>query len=259
MGDYTKKGTCIWCLKSKPETTFNNKPHTIPRGLNIENIGFDICDSCNSYFGTDEKGKIVTYSLDKIIKEFFFIHKFMLSKRHELSWRDLRSQFFVYQHNKGKLKIKVDYILNPTYANEFTRKFKRGIYCMFLQEYHRITENGLDARFDTIRNFVRDDKGDIPLYYLVNNVGIRMTEDLDLPLQIPFTEFTLKRIDDYGYYHMMMTGLNFYLAITDQASQNIEWLKDETNKSIGSGFVFSKLIELRKINQIDFTLAKWNR
>lgn len=32
----------------------------------------------------------------------------------------------------------------------FTRCFKRGLYELFLQEYHRQTGNGLDERFDGV-------------------------------------------------------------------------------------------------------------
>lgn len=65
---YINKGICIWCLKSKPEVKFLHKPHTIPRTLNNVNIGFDICDDCNHFFGTDNRNNIVPYSLDKITK-----------------------------------------------------------------------------------------------------------------------------------------------------------------------------------------------
>ncbi|WP_167357249.1 hypothetical protein [Myroides marinus] len=236
---------------------FKTKPHTIPRTLNNENIGFDICDSCNSFFGTDNNGSIVSYSLDKISKEFFNVHKFLLTNKNSESWKEFKSQFFNYYHKSGKLKIKVDYIRNPSYANEFTRKFKRGIYNMFLQEYHRITENGLDEKFNKIREFVRNNNGDIPLYYLVSNNGIRLTENIDEPLEIHFNDLSLKIIDNYGYYHFTMTGLNFYLFVTDKAYENIDFIEKEANKLIGSGFVFIDFIELKRINQIDFTLNNW--
>ncbi|MBH2025109.1 MAG: hypothetical protein I8H78_11955, partial [Flavobacteriales bacterium] len=212
--EYIKKGQCIWCLKSKPEVKFYTKPHTIPKTLNSENIGFDICDSCNHFFGTDESNGVVSYSIDKITKEFFNVHKFLLSTKNSDSWKKFKSQFFRYYHTSQKLKIKVDYFRRPSYANEFTRKFKRGIYNIFLQEYHRVTENALDEKFNKIRDFVRYNNGDIPLHYLVSSNGVRINEDLKKPIQLPFNEYTIERIDKMGYYDFMMTGLFFYLSVT---------------------------------------------
>lgn len=257
--EYIKKGKCIWCLKSRPDVQFITKPHTIPRKLNHENIGFDICDSCNSFFGSDKNDSIVTYSIDKISQEFFNVHKFSLTDKNSESWKKFKSQFFDYYHSSKKLKIKVDYRSNPIYANEFTRKFKRGIYNMFLQEYHRVTENGHDKKFDKIRDFVRNNNGDIPLFYLVSSNGVRIHENLNEPLQIPFNKYSLQNIDKFGFFTLMMTGLQFYLAVTVKSDENTDFIIKEANKLIGSGFVFNDLIELKKITQIDFTLAKWNK
>ena len=124
--EYIKNGKCIWCLKSKPEVKFYTKPHTIPKTLNPDNIGFDICDSCNSFFGSDDKLNKVTYSIDKVLKEFFNVHKFLLlTKKDSNSWKNFKSQFFNYYHKSRTLKLNVDYIRNAPYANELTRKFKR--------------------------------------------------------------------------------------------------------------------------------------
>lgn len=36
---------------------FENKPHVLPRSLGGNEIGFDICDDCNAYFGKATSGK----------------------------------------------------------------------------------------------------------------------------------------------------------------------------------------------------------
>lgn len=257
--EYLKKGQCIWCLKSKPEVKFYTKPHTIPKTLNVENIGFDICDSCNHFFGTDESNGIVPYSIDKISKEFFNVHKFLLTEKNPDSWKTFKSQFFRYYHTSKKLKIKVDYFRNPAYAKEFTRKFKRGIYNMFLQEYHRVTENALDERFNKIRDFARYNKGDIPLYYLVSSNGVRVNEDLKKPIQLHINQYAIERIENLGFYDFTMTGLHFYISVTDNSLNNLDTIIIEAKNLIGSGFIFKKLIELKRINQIDFTLQNWNK
>lgn len=257
--EYIRQGKCIWCLKSKPEVAFFTKPHTIPKRLNAHNIGFDICDSCNNFFGSDNKLDKVTYSIDKVLKEFFNVHKFLLSNNKDSnSWRRFRSQFFSYYHTSKTLKLNIDYRRNASYANQLTRKFKRGVYNIFLQEYHRNTESGLDKRFDRLRDFVRHDRGELPLYYLKSSNGVRITEDLKIPHELPFNDHVLEIIDNYGFYQLRMTGLNFYVAATEKASSNFDYLISDSRKQIGSGFVFKELIELKKLSEIDFTLRNWN-
>jgi len=257
--EYIRKGKCIWCLKTKPEVEFYTQPHTIPKKLNSHNIGFDICDSCNKFFGSDNKLDKVTYSIDKVLKELFNVHKFLLNNnKNSNSWKTFKSQFFNYYHTSKTLKLNIDYRRNIPYANQLTRKFKRGIYNIFLQEYHRNTGNGLDSKFDRIREFVRHDSGDIPLYYLRNSNGIRLTEDLETPHELPFNDYVLEIIDKFGFYQLSLTGLNFYVAVTEKANSNFDYLIKDSHQQIGSGFIFDKLIELKKISQIDFTLRNWN-
>lgn len=257
--EYIQKGKCIWCLESRPNVTFFTQPHTIPKALNSHNIGFDICDICNKFFGSDNNSERVTYSIDKILKEFFNVHKFLLSNdKDSNSWKRFKSQFFNYYHTQKTLKLKIDYIRDPNYANQFTRKFKRGIYNIFLQEYHRHTENGLDEKFNRIRNFVRYDIGDLPLFYLKNSNGVRIVEDLELPHFLSFNDYSLELMEKYGFYHLNLTGLYFYVMATEKADSNSEYLFRDSQELIGTGFVFTELIELKKLNEIDFTLRNWN-
>lgn len=257
--EYIKAGQCIWCLKQKPSTSFYTKPHTIPRTLNAHNIGFDICDSCNNFFGSDNNQEKVTYSIDKVLKEFFNVHKFLLTNSKDSdSWKKFKSQFFSYYFTSKKLKINIDYIRNPDYAKEVTRKFKRGIYNIFLQEYHRNTGNALDEKFNIIRDFVRYDKGEVPLFHLKGSNGVRIVEDLELSHKLPFNDHSLEILKTYGFYHLHLAGLNFYLAATDVAFSNMDYIINESQVLIGSGFVIKELIELKKMTDIDFTLRKWN-
>ena len=53
--EYIRKGKCIFCGKASPEVTFFEKPHTTPHSLGSDRIGFDICDSCNHFFGEPDK------------------------------------------------------------------------------------------------------------------------------------------------------------------------------------------------------------
>ncbi|MCC4227169.1 HNH endonuclease [Zunongwangia profunda] len=257
---YKKKGICIWCLKSGKETSFLTKPHTIPKKLNAHNIGFDICDECNKYFGYDNNEERIKYSIDKITKEILNVHKFLLSnKKNSNSWRNFKSQFFNYYHSENMLKFRIYYRKNIGFEEAFTKKFKRGIYNIFLQEYHRNTENGLDKQFDALRAFVRYGIGNFPLYYLKNRKGIRITEDLDMPMKFSFNQHVQNIIQQFGFYHMTLKGLNFFISVNEKAFQNIDnYLLPECKYLMGSGFVFDQLITIKRISQIDFTTQDWD-
>ena len=47
-------------------------------------------------------------------------------------------------------------------------------------------------------------------------------EDLKKPLQLPFNDYVINRINEQGYYNLIMTGLQFYLLVTDKAYENID-------------------------------------
>ena len=57
MQKYVNTGKCIWCGRAEPEVTFLTEPHVLPRRLGGKEIGFDVCDECNHYFGTAQKGR----------------------------------------------------------------------------------------------------------------------------------------------------------------------------------------------------------
>jgi len=256
--EYTVLGKCIWCEKTKPDVSFDTKPHTIPKRLNAHKIGFDICDSCNNFFGSDDNSERVTLSIDKTLKEFINVHQFLLSNnRNSESWKYFKSQIFHYYHKSNALKLRVDYRKNGEYHHLLTRKFKRGIYNIFLQEYHRRTKNGLDDKFDELRNFVRYDKGEIPLFHLKNSRGVRLTEDVNIPHELSFNNHVLSVIDKYGFYYINLKGLSFYLAVTKTAEKNSAYLMKDSRDLIGNGFAFEKLIEVKKMSDIDFTIQNW--
>lgn len=68
--EYVHTGECIWCKRKKPYVTFFTAPHIVPKSLGGTEIGFDICDDCNKYFGkcTSENKAI---SIDLAFKEVF--------------------------------------------------------------------------------------------------------------------------------------------------------------------------------------------
>ena len=53
---FVNTGKCIWCSRSCPEVTFFSEPHILPHSLGGDEIGVDVCDDCNHYFGKATRG-----------------------------------------------------------------------------------------------------------------------------------------------------------------------------------------------------------
>lgn len=229
----------------------------MPRSLGSDNIGFDICDDCNHYFGQPDKLSFPKLCIEVCVKEVFGMVKHLLnaSKNDEYGKTNrMRSIFFEYRHSESKIKIKSNFQYNYKFINTFTNQFKRGVYEMFLQEYHKTTQNGLDEKFNEIREYARFNRGNIPLYYLQNN-GVFLLEDNISNPKFHFSENQFQTIDDYGFYSLMLWGQMFFLEVTPRARLCRDiYLRKEATKLIGTGFVYRGLIEVKKITDIDFTL-----
>lgn len=49
-------GKCIWCGRTTEEARFTSDAHILPHSLGGSEIGTDVCDDCNHYFGTATRG-----------------------------------------------------------------------------------------------------------------------------------------------------------------------------------------------------------
>ncbi|MBW8332873.1 MAG: hypothetical protein K0M40_12690 [Prolixibacteraceae bacterium] len=254
---YIETGQCIWCLKKEPEVSFFNKPHTISKKLGATKIGFDICDSCNNFFGTIDRNQKYRMSVELAFKEILNIMRLLLKNDlNENTYKSFKSVYFSYHHSESTIRIKSSFKLQPYFIGSLTRQFKKGIYETFLQEYHRVTKNGLDDRFNPIRKFVRYDIGNPPLYFLENNGVHFVEEDID-NISFHFPENVLSQIDDFGFYTMLIYSNVFFLEVTPRADLTREiFLNKESRKLIGSGFIYTQLRKLEYITDIDFTLRK---
>lgn len=59
----SERESCIFCLKSTPQVTFNNKPHVIPTFLgNRYLLHYEECDSCNSRFSASLEDALDKYT-----------------------------------------------------------------------------------------------------------------------------------------------------------------------------------------------------
>lgn len=250
---YINKGICIFCKRDGFEATFNEKPHTMPRSLGSNSIGFDVCDECNHYFGEPDKLSNPQLGIELCVKEILGLTKHLLQYQLKSNTKRLKSIFFEFYASKAKLKVKSKYqLFIPNFQKTLLNQFKRGLYEMFLQEYHKETKKGLEKCFDEIRNYARYNEGDIPLYHLQSSNGIVLIEDNLTTPKFTFTPNQINDIENLGFCSLIIFGKWFYLEVTPQAACNREdYLKNAT-KLIG--FVFNQLLEVKSVNDIDFTL-----
>ncbi|MBE9468069.1 MAG: hypothetical protein IMY72_07080 [Bacteroidetes bacterium] len=255
--EYTKHGKCIWCSKEKPEVTFFEKPHTISKKLGAKKIGFDICDSCNKYFGTREKSSKYQMSVELAFKEIFNVTRYLLPEFAPKNNKQyLRSVYFDLFKTERIFRIKKTFKFKPDFIKNFTRQFKRGIYEVFLQEYHRNTGLGLNDKFNIVRKFVRYDYGDLPLYFGDNN-GVYLVPEKPQAPSFYFSDKVLSNINDFGFYTMFLFGHLFYLEVTPKAAISRDiYLRKEASKLIGSGFIYNSLKEMKYVTDLDFSLNK---
>lgn len=251
---YIEKGRCIFCGKSAGETTFYTKPHTTPRSLGSRRIGFDVCDDCNHFFGSPDKTMRPCVPVETSVKEFFGLLRFLIMQNREGHREDrLKSIYFNFWRSKNLLEIKPSFGRTSSFRRVFIKQFKRGLYELFLQEYHRETKNGLDAKFDRVRRYARFGVGDLPLWHLQSRM-LLVEDDLAQP-QLHFTENCLQQINTYGFYSMYLWGMWFYLEVTPRAELSREvFLKDESKRLNVGDFVFSKLVDVQNMSDIDFIL-----
>lgn len=98
--DYRNKGFCIFCGKDATQTTFKEKPHTMPKSLGSISIGVDICDECNHYFGQPDNLVFPKLCIEVCVKEIFSLMKTLLNR--EDNPQRLKSIYFEYWKAKGK-------------------------------------------------------------------------------------------------------------------------------------------------------------
>lgn len=245
--EYTYFGKCIWCLKDKSETSFNSVPHTISRKLLSTHKGVDVCDSCNSLFGSS--GKNYQMSIDLATKE---ILNLIYHLHNHDNGEVLNSTYFNLFKGEGRLVIKKNFRSNAILRKNLIRQYKKGLYAYFLQEYHLNTHNGLDDRFNQIRDFVRFDIGDLPVYSVMGKELFLMQDNKDIVLK--FGDSVLEKIENFGVYTIFLFGEIYFLKVLDKPDEIIHRFLNDFNNNTNSSRLWSKGIsELLTIEDIDYT------
>ncbi len=167
----------------------------------------------------------------------------------------LKSLYFNYWRSRDTLQIKPTFASTPSFRRVFIKQFKRGLYELFLQEYHLATVKGLDSRFDRIRGYARYGFGDVPVWHLQTRM-LLIEDDLSIP-QFHFSESIMEEIDTYGFYELYIWGFWFLLEVTPRAELTREvYLQNKARDMRVGGFVVARMVELKDIDDIDYTLRQ---
>lgn len=241
---------CIWCSKDENNVSFLKLAHTFPQSLGGKNICDNVCDICNKYFGDKER----TYPAVEIaLKEVLNLSRYLLvDKTNEKLKGRFKSEYFDYRPKSGTLKFKMKYQLRENFQLEFARRFRRGVYKVFLEERERQKKDAHDPRFDFIRAFARYDFNDYPVFYLKPKFKILLfaMPDLINP-QIRFTDYSEEIDKEYRFYSYGFLGHNLVLPTTNVLlNDRLKIYKDFLIKDDSP--LGKELIEINYIENLDF-------
>lgn len=248
--DFVNTGKCIWCGKSVPDVTFGTRPHIVPQKLGGNEIGMDVCDDCNHYFGTAQKG---VPSVDMAFKEIFNAFKQFGRNTDENTHKRLRSAFFDYRHKDHRIKIKPQFN-----SRVVTEQFKRGLYEVFLQKYHAVTGNGNHQMFNFARRYARYGEGKPHVFYAFMNI-LFVTEN-DERVELNMSDITIEDMMKSGLYRFWLFGHIFYIEVLPVAFNAFgrTFLQKEANTFLIPVKGNERIYEFSDVMDIDFCMQRFN-
>jgi hypothetical protein len=199
--EYVHTGQCIWCKRRKPEASFYSQPHIIPKSAGGTEIGFDVCDDCNHFFGT---AKRLPLNTNLVFKEFFHAASVILfdkypNKRYETAYFQ-----YNWAHNKVRLKRNLS-------ISRFTEQLKRSLFEAFLQKYHKTFPDEPLDKFEAVRRYTRYGEGNLNVYYILNE-AVLICDD-DHKGIIPMNENCKQELEKTGYYTFIFMGYIIFLEV----------------------------------------------
>lgn len=247
---YTNTGKCIWCGKTSPEVTFYTEPHIVPHSLGGSEIGVDVCDDCNHFFG---KATLGVPSIDLSFKEIFGAYRTFGNNLDENTHKKFSSAFFQYRHSQHKIIIK-----NNFNSRKITKQFKRSLYEVFLQKYHAVTGNGNHPMFDMVRKYARYDIGNPHVFYAYNNVILSTASDEKVVLHM--SDKILEDMMHSGLYFFWLFGHMFYIEVLPVAynANGMRFLKEEGRKWLIPANGDEAIYEFDDVMQLDFLMERFN-
>lgn len=200
---YIHTGECIWCKRSHPNVTFYTAPHIVPQSLGANEIGIDVCDDCNHFFGSASK---TTPNTNLVFKEVFNASKSSLGERPKSKVK-YSSAYFHYDLTTGQIKLKKTFSVSV-----FTKQFKRALYEAFLQKYHNTYPNENLDKFEAVRKFARYGIGDLHVYYIHNKIIFHSTDSIE-DVTLHMSDALKQEIQETGYYTFFFAGQILFLEV----------------------------------------------
>ncbi len=252
---------CIWCLNTESEVSFEKLAHTIPQSLGGKQICTNVCDSCNSYFG-NHQNKLPP--VETILKEAFNISRYRFLQGTKQVGKNkvfarFKSTYFNINFEKNSITTKPQYKLQNGFQSAIGRLLCRGIYMLYLEELERQKGCGLQNDFQHIRDFARNDKNDLPVFYFNRKNGIIVSANewlIDPQLFLDHIDkmaYLLTR-DDYEEFEFFghVFGIVKKISFFDKKEEILkESLKMKDN-------FFTHAIIVRYFGEIDLTLRILN-
>ena len=243
-------GKCIWCGRTTEEARFTSDAHMLPHSLGGSEIGTDVCDDCNHYFGTATRG---VPNVNLAFKEIFGAFKTFGDNLNENTYKKFRSTFFQYRHSQHKIIIKSNFN-----SRAITKQFKRSLYEVFLQKYHAVTGNGNHPMFDMVRKYARYGIGNPHVFYAFNNVLFSTASDEKVVLHM--SDKMLEDMMHSGLYFFWLFGHMFYIEVLPVAfnANGMRFLKEEGRKWLIPALGNEALYEFNDVMQLDFLMERFN-
>lgn len=243
-------GKCIWCGRTTEEARFTSDAHILPHSLGGTEIGTDVCDDCNHYFGTATRG---VPNVNLAFKEIFGAFKTFGDNLNENTYKKFSSTFFQYRHSQHKIIIKSNFN-----SRAITKQFKRSLYEVFLQKYHAVTGNGNHPMFDMVRKYARYGIGNPHVFYAFNNVLFSTASDEKVVLHM--SDKLLEDMMHSGLYFFWLFGHMFYIEVLPVAFNvnGMKFLKEEGRKLLIPALGNEALYEFNDVMQLDFLMERFN-
>lgn len=249
---------CIWCSKTEKIVVFEKLAHTFPQSMGGKNVCENVCDDCNRFFGNKESG---FPAVEIALKEVLNLSRFLLLSQE----KDLKvvgrfkSEYFNFNPNNRSIKFKAKYQLRRGFQDEFGKRFRRGMFKVFLEERERQIGDGHDDRFNFIREFARYNFNDYPIYFQRPKFGIVFynIDDVKNP-EIRFTEHSNEIDNSYRFYSYPLNGHSFSIPTSNQfMPERLRSYRDflqSTDNPFGT-----ELIEIKQVEDLDFRFNYMNK
>lgn len=243
---------CLWCSRSEPTVTYDKEAHTIPQSIGGKLICEDVCDECNTYFGT--KG---APAVEVVLGEAFKLSNALILDvigergKNKIMPRH-KSIFFTVDFERKRIKSKSAYAMRPHFQEKLGRQFRRGIYKVFLEELHRETFTGKNDEFNFIREFARYDLNDLPVFYFKQKLPMLLfsIEEFRRP-EVNFNDDKHYVMKEQSFYHFRLMGHQFAIAVKKNYKMHfdsyLEYLKGTSYSK-----VYKELQPVVRFEDFDF-------